>query len=175
MILGPQAIAAALSDLSARIVNHFASVERIGVVAVRRGGLALSELLAKRLSERRAHPVPTGSVDVAFYRDDVATARPDPKVGPSHVPFDVNKLDLILVDDVLHTGRTIRAAIDAVMDYGRPRRIWLAVLCDRGGRELPINADFAGCTVAVPDNKMLKLEMQPGNERAWLISKGVAG
>ena len=86
-------------------------------------------------------------MDITLYRDDSAIALPDPKVGPSRIEWDVEGSDVVLVDDVLHTGRTVRAAIDCLLDYGRPRRIWLAVLCDRGDRQLPIAADFVGRSV----------------------------
>jgi pyrimidine operon attenuation protein/uracil phosphoribosyltransferase len=83
-----------------------------------------------------------GTVDITLYRDDAATALPNPRIGPSDIPFDLTSKDVILVDDVVYTGRTVRAALDALMDYGRPHRIQLAALVDRGGRELPIQPDY---------------------------------
>ncbi len=128
-------------------------VERPAVVAIRRGGVALASELVRILGD-----VDHGSVDIALYRDDAATALPDPKIGPSVIPFDVVGRDIVLVDDVLQTGRSVRAAIDALLDYGRPRRIWLAALVDRGGRELPIAADFVGFVRTVDPKKRLRVE-----------------
>lgn len=120
------------------------------IVGIRRGGVPLAESIAKKLAGEFGHAIDVGTLDIALYRDDAATALPDPKIGPSEISFPVSGRDIVLVDDVLQTGRTIRAAIDALLDYGRPRRIWLAVLVDRGGRELPIAADFVGRVVDVP-------------------------
>src|SRR5690606_30514050 len=103
-------------------------------------------------------PLPVGTLDINLYRDDVAMARAVPKVGPSQIPVALEGKQVVLVDDVLHTGRTVRAAIDALHDYGRPARIWLAVLCDRGGRELPIAADFVGRVVEVERDHKLEVE-----------------
>ena len=138
--------------------NRFA-----GKVAVITGG-------ASGIGEARGgEPPPVGTVDIAFYRDDAATALPDPKVGPSDVPFEVDGRHVILVDDVLQTGRTVSAAIECLKDFGRPARIWLAVLCDRGGRELPIAADFVGRLVQVPPGSRLDVTFDArGGARAAL-------
>lgn len=138
-LLDRDGVALALSTLT-NALSTAVPRERLALVGVRRGGVPIAERLARALS----WPVPVGSIEIALYRDDAATALPDPKIGPSQIPFDVEGRDVVLVDDVLQTGRTIRAAIDGILDYGRPRRIWLAVLLDRGGRELPIAADFVG-------------------------------
>ncbi|MCA9602131.1 MAG: bifunctional pyr operon transcriptional regulator/uracil phosphoribosyltransferase PyrR, partial [Myxococcales bacterium] len=115
----------------------------------------ISEKLAEEIGRLERRTVEVGTVDIALYRDDAATALPDPKIGPSHIDFDVNGRDVVLVDDVLQTGRTIRAAIECLLDFGRPRRIWLAALVDRGGRELPIAPDFVGRVLDVaPDTKV---------------------
>ncbi len=136
--------------------------ERLGsqcaLVAIRRGGLPIVEHLRSALGVRDV-----GEVDIALYRDDAATALPDPKIGPSRIDFDVEGRDVIIVDDVLQTGRTIRAAIECLQDFGRPRRIWLAVLVDRGGRELPIAPDFCATSAEVSRSARLKvLETQDG-------------
>jgi pyrimidine operon attenuation protein/uracil phosphoribosyltransferase len=113
--------------------------------------------------------VPTGAIDITLYRDDAASALPDPKIGPSEIDFTIDGWDVVLVDDVLHTGRTVRAAIDHLLDYGRPRRIWLAALCDRGGRELPIAPDFVGRAFEVPEGALLDVLADGGPEDRAVI------
>jgi pyrimidine operon attenuation protein/uracil phosphoribosyltransferase len=112
---------------------------------------------------------PIGTVEIAFYRDDAATARPDPTAQPSNIPFNVEGRDIVLLDDVLQTGRTVRAAIDCLLDYGRPRRVWLAVLCDRGGKELPIAADFVGKQVEVPQGGYIEVSLGGPRDRVVLV------
>lgn len=119
------------------------------LVGIRRGGVPVARRLAEEIAATEGVEVPVGTVEIALYRDDAATALPDPKIGPSEIPFDVRGRDVVLVDDVLQTGRTVRAAMDCLLDYGRPKRIWLAALFDRGGRELPIAPDFVGRVVEV--------------------------
>lgn len=131
----------------------------LALIGIRRGGVPVSALLAERIERATKHPVPVGTVDIALYRDDAATALPDPKIGPSSISFPVDGVDVVLVDDVLQTGRTIRAAIDCLLDYGRPRRVWLAVLFDRGGRELPIAPDFVGRSVELPASARLEVRL----------------
>jgi pyrimidine operon attenuation protein/uracil phosphoribosyltransferase len=163
ILLDTPAVASALSTLAAATAR--VSGDRAAFVGIRRGGVPIVERLAK------ARPgIPTGTVDIALYRDDAATALPDPKIGPSQIPFDPTGRDVILVDDVLQTGRTIRAAIDALLDYGRPRRVWLAVLIDRGGRELPIAPDFVGASLEVPSGRLV-VDLTEGHERVLLEAR----
>src|SRR6185369_2856774 len=124
-------------------------IRGLAIVGIRRGGEPLAALLASLLLESEGIKPDVGAVDITLYRDDAATALPNPRIGPSHIPFSVDGRRIILIDDVLYTGRTIRAAVDALLDYGRPRRIELVVLVDRGGRELPIQADYAVRTVEI--------------------------
>jgi pyrimidine operon attenuation protein/uracil phosphoribosyltransferase len=148
-LLDADATARIIRRLTTEIVEQVAR-DRLALVGIRRGGVPLAAHFAKALEG-----VPVGTVDISLYRDDAATALPDPKIGPSDIRFAVDGRDIVLVDDVLQTGRTIRAAIDCLLDYGRPRRIWLAVLIDRGGRELPVAADFVGRIVEVPDGRIV--------------------
>ena len=136
------------------------------IVGVRRGGVVLAEQLVHFIKTREGVDALFGTVDIALYRDDAATALPDPKIGPSQIPVDLLGRDVVLVDDVLQTGRTIRAAIDCLMDYGRPARVWLAVLIDRGGRELPIAADFIGKQVEIPSNAKIRVSFGEGLQGA---------
>jgi pyrimidine operon attenuation protein / uracil phosphoribosyltransferase len=120
--------------------------QRVAVVGIHRRGAVLAARLRNRVAELLGEPVPLGDVDISFYRDDLDRRDPtaQPVVHASHVDFPVEDTTVVLVDDVLYTGRTVRAAIDALFDYGRPERVQLAVLADRGHRELPIRPDYVG-------------------------------
>jgi pyrimidine operon attenuation protein / uracil phosphoribosyltransferase len=114
----------------------------LGLIGVRRGGVPLAARLGALLEKAYGAPLPRGTLDIGLYRDDVA--RVQPVVGPTEIAFTIQDRPVVLVDDVLFTGRTVRAALDELMDFGRPRRVYFAALVDRGGRELPIAADFVG-------------------------------
>lgn len=164
-VMDSEAIARTVRRLAHEIVERIGGTERLALVGVRRGGVPLAERIARAIADAEGRTVPVGSVEIALYRDDAATALPDPKIGPSRIDFDVGGREVVLVDDVMQTGRTTRAAIDCLLDYGRPRRIWLAVLLDRGGRELPIAPDFVGRVVQVPAGARLEVLMN-GEDRA---------
>ena len=149
-----------------------AGPEKIALVGIRRGGVPVAREIARQIHAAEAVQVPVGTVEIALYRDDAATALPDPKIGPSEIRFDVRGMDVVLVDDVLQTGRTVRAAIDCLLDYGRPRRVWLAVLFDRGGRELPIAPDVVGRTVEVAAGARLEVVERAGALTAILEVSG---
>jgi pyrimidine operon attenuation protein / uracil phosphoribosyltransferase len=117
---------------------------RVALVGIHRRGAHLARRLHRLVCELLEHDVPLGDIDISFYRDDLTMRRTDPAVHSSHVPFRLEDYTVVLVDDVLYTGRTVRAAIDALFDYGRPGRVQLAVLADRGHRELPIRPDYVG-------------------------------
>jgi pyrimidine operon attenuation protein/uracil phosphoribosyltransferase len=116
----------------------------VALVGIRTGGLHLAERIQALLAEVEGAEVPLGAVDIALYRDDIFAGLPRPEIGRTELPFSLPGRRVVLVDDVLYTGRTVRAALDALMDYGRPRAVELAVLVDRGHRELPIQADYVG-------------------------------
>jgi len=141
-VLDPDDVARGLRRVAGEILERHRGSEGLVVVGVRRGGEIVARELVRRLREIEGRDVPFGSVDITMYRDDAATALPNPRIAPSAIPGDLAGNTVILVDDVLYTGRTIRAAIDAVLDYGRPKQVELAVLVDRGGRELPIQPDY---------------------------------
>ncbi len=135
-------------------------------VGVRRGGVCVAEALREQLKAGGE----LGHIDISLYRDDAATHLPQPSTGPSHIPFEVEGKSILLVDDVLHTGRTIRAALSCLLDYGRPKRVWLAVLYDRGGRELPIAADAVGRVLEMdPDHH---LEVTTGDDGLHVRRRG---
>jgi len=167
IIADADAIHAAL-DRMARAMQG-AEVYLVGIL---RGGAAVADALRQRL-ERAGCRVYRGDLDISFYRDDLDTVGPHPEVHPSHLPFDVNGRDLWLVDDVLFTGRTTRAALGEIFDYGRPASVRLAVLFDRGGRELPIAPDVVGLRRDTPRNRSVKLVCDEG---PWRIEqRRVAG
>tara|TARA_R110001599_G_scaffold64023_3_gene179108 strand:- start:742784 stop:743308 length:525 start_codon:yes stop_codon:yes gene_type:complete len=141
-------------SLLSQVKAGLAQVENVAIVGIYSGGAWLAERLAAdlQLTER------LGFVDVSFYRDDFAEKGLRTDIKPTQIPFDVEGASLLLVDDVLYTGRTTRAAINELFDYGRPARIMLAALVDRGERELPIAADFVAQTITVPDKKLLTLQ-----------------
>jgi pyrimidine operon attenuation protein/uracil phosphoribosyltransferase len=123
------------------------------IVGIHTGGVWVAERLHALLGSK----LPLGTLDISFYRDDFSRIGLHPQVKPSNLPFDLEGRDILLVDDVLHSGRTVRAAMNELFDYGRPASIRLAVLVDRGGHELPIRPDFAGLTLSVPDHQNINL------------------
>ncbi len=139
-------VAAALDSMSTNIQGA-----ETYLIGIQRGGAKVADAIQHRLEQRGAH-VSRGNLDISFYRDDLDTIGPNPEVHPSELPFDISGKDIWLIDDVLYTGRTIRAAMDELFDYGRPASIRLAVLVDRGGRQLPIRADCAGLEHIAPAN-----------------------
>jgi len=146
VVLNAGAIQRALTRIAHEIAERNDIASSVVLIGIQRGGVPLAERLSKTLSEIWAQAVPVGSLDVSMHRDDL-DRRAAPEIRPTQIPFDVNGKTVVLVDDVLFSGRTIRAALDALNDFGRPERIQLAVLIDRGHRELPIKADFVGKNV----------------------------
>lgn len=133
----------------------------VAIVGIRRGGVFLAQRLRRELVQALGgEPPPLGTLDIALYRDDVAEKGAAPVIGPTDIAFPVQGKTIVLVDDVLYTGRTVRAALDELVDFGRPRRVWLAVLVDRGGRELPIAADFAGARIDVRDEEDVQVRLR---------------
>lgn len=173
-LLDPEAVGRGLRRVAVEIAERGRGIRDLAIIGIRRGGEPIAARLADLLSELEGQRPPVGSVDITLYRDDAATALPNPRIGPSHVPFDVSGRRILLVDDVISTGRTIRAALDAVLDYGRPRRIELVVLVDRGGRELPLHPDYAVKTLEIgPDRRVDVVEIH-GELRAITTRVGIS-
>ncbi len=149
-LLDAEAIARVLNRISAQVVELAGGTDTLVLVGIQRRGAELAERLAKMIAEREGTEVPCGAMDITFYRDDLQTIGPRPVIGETNIPFDLEDRCVVIVDDVLYTGRTIRAALDQLADFGRPARIGLAVLVDRGERELPIQADIVGKTERTP-------------------------
>ena len=133
-----------LVRIAHEVVERTPDPAQLAVVGIHRRGAQLATRLHRLVEDLLEQPVPLGDIDIAFYRDDLSTRGADPEVHSTHLPFRLEDYSVVLVDDVLYTGRTVRAAIDALFDYGRPARVQLAVLADRGHRELPIRPDYVG-------------------------------
>jgi pyrimidine operon attenuation protein/uracil phosphoribosyltransferase len=146
-LLDAEDVRRALTRIAHEIIERNKGAERVALVGIANRGDDLARRLAQQIVEIEGTKVPVGALDITFYRDDIGMKAEAPEVHETHVDFDINGATVVLVDDVLFTGRTIRAAMDALMDFGRPRKIQLAVLVDRGHRELPIRADFVGKNV----------------------------
>ncbi len=145
-ILDKAGIARAVTRITHEILEQNKGGEKLALIGIRTGGDHLATLLRARINEIEGLDVPLGAVDITMYRDDLAS-RGNLPIGKTDIPFHLDGKQVILVDDVLYTGRTIRSAMDALMDFGRPSSIQLAVLIDRGHRELPIRADYVGRNV----------------------------
>ncbi len=158
VILNAPAIQRALTRIAHEIVERNETSQEVVVVGIQRGGVPLGRRLSSVLAGIWGQPVPTGSLDVSMHRDDL-DRRVAPNVQPTVIPFDVTGKTVVLVDDVLFSGRTVRAAMDALNDFGRPRCIQLAVLIDRGHRELPIKADFVGKNVPTAHTESVRVRL----------------
>ena len=157
-----------LQRLSHEILERTADIDRLALVGIRRRGIPLAERLARNIGAVAGHPIPVGSIDITLYRDDLSIAAPQPVVHASNIPA-MDDRDIILVDDVLYTARTIRAAINGLFDLGRPRRIRLCVLIDRGHRELPIEASFVGRVVQTTRSEMIDVRLQEIDGEEWVM------
>ncbi len=156
VVMDGEAIERALTRIAHEILEANKGAGDIGLAGIVTRGAKIAERLAERIRTIEGAEVPVGSLDISFYRDDVGV-RLNPEVHTTDIPFEVEGRDIVLVDDVLYTGRTIRAAMDAIMDYGRPRSVQLAVLVDRGHRELPIRADYVGKNVPTSGAERVKV------------------
>jgi pyrimidine operon attenuation protein / uracil phosphoribosyltransferase len=172
ILLDATAIERGLRRIAGEIAERGKGVKDLALVGIRRGGEPLAARLAALLGDLEGEAPAVGSLDITLYRDDAATALPNPRIGPSHIPFSVSGRRVILVDDVLMSGRTIRAAVDALMDYGRPRKIELVALVDRGGRELPIQPDYVVRTVEVPSDQHVEVIERDGELTAIVVEPG---
>lgn len=149
-----------LVRLAHEVVEKSNGSEGLVMIGIKRRGVPLAERLAKLISGIEKHPIDTGVLDIQFYRDDLSTADVRPVVTPGAIGCDIVGRDVVLCDDVLYTGRTARAALDALFDHGRPRRVQLAVLIDRGHRELPIEATYVGKRVPTSSREIIEVKFQ---------------
>ena len=158
-ILTPTALGRALKRMAHEIAERNEAVKDLALVGIQRGGVFLAQRLGLHLNEILGQPVPIGSLDVSMHRDDIGN-QAAPNVHPTVIPFDMAGRTVVLVDDVLFSGRTTRAALDALNDFGRPQRVQLAVLIDRGHRELPIKADFVGKNVPTSLRERINVQLK---------------
>jgi pyrimidine operon attenuation protein/uracil phosphoribosyltransferase len=149
-----------LTRMAHEITEKHKGTERLCLVGIQRGGVHLAKRLAEKIKNIENREVPVGMLDIAFYRDDLNIRKEQPVVRKTEVAFEMNDLKVILVDDVLFTGRSIRAAMDAIMDMGRPSAIHLAVLIDRGHRELPIKADYVGRNIPTSRSDTVDVQLE---------------
>jgi pyrimidine operon attenuation protein/uracil phosphoribosyltransferase len=162
-----------LVRLAHEIVEKSNGSEDLALVGIKRRGIPLAERLGALISNIEKRHVDTGTLDIQFYRDDLSTAGSRPVVTPGAIGFDVGGRDVVLCDDVLYTGRTVRAALDALFDYGRPRRVQLAVLIDRGHRELPIEASYVGRYVPTSSREIIEVKFREvdDDEQVLLVER----
>jgi len=157
VILSREATQRSITRIASEISERNRGCENLIIVGILASGVPLAELIAEQIKRLEGIEVPRGSVDITLYRDDLSQISELPIVGETKLPDGIDGSVLVLVDDVLFTGRTVRAAIDNIMDFGRPDRIQLAVLIDRGGRELPIQPDFVGIAIDTAPDKLLEV------------------
>jgi pyrimidine operon attenuation protein/uracil phosphoribosyltransferase len=164
----------ALTRMAHEIIEKNKGIEKLCLVGIQRGGVYLAQRLALKIQQIEKKDIPVGSLDIAFYRDDLSIRKAQPVVRKTDVPFEVTNLKIVLADDVLFTGRSIRAALDALMDFGRPATIQLAVLIDRGHRELPIKADYVGKNIptALSETVEVQLEEEGFKDRVMITKAG---
>lgn len=158
-IMDENAIRRALIRISHEIIEKNKGTDNIAFLGIKTRGLPLAQAIAKNIESFEGEVIPTGELDINHYRDDLTEAHTTPEVSETKLPFDVTGKDIILVDDVLFTGRTVCAAIEAIFSYGRPSSIQLAILVDRGHRELPIRADFVGKNVPTSRDEQISVLM----------------
>ena len=156
-VLSAQQMSRILRRMAGEILEHNGGVEGLMLVGIRTRGVPLAEALAAEIERSEGQKVPIGVLDITLYRDDLSVIAPQPVVKETRLPGPVEGQTLVLCDDVLYTGRTIRAALDALTDYGRPNAVQLAVLIDRGHRELPIQADFVGRKIASDRDELVEV------------------
>lgn len=168
-ILDGKEMARAIRRVAHEIVENNKGCVDLVVVGIQRRGVTVARAVVDAIREAEEVDLPLGVLDITFYRDDLSTLGPVPKVGKTDLNFDINDKKIILVDDVLYTGRTVRAALDELMDFGRPRSIQLAVLIDRGHRELPIRPDFVGKNVPTSKREIIKVMVDEFDHREGVV------
>ena len=160
-IMDSQAMERAITRIAHEVIEKNKGVAGVALIGIQRRGVPLANRLAFCIEKVEGHKVPVGILDIAFYRDDLSLVNEQPVLNATDIPFGITDLSVVLVDDVLFTGRTTRAAMDALMDDGRPKSIQLAVLVDRGHRELPIRADYVGKNVPTSRDELISVRIAP--------------
>jgi len=162
-----------LQRLAHQIVEKSGGTRNLALIGIRRRGVPLAQRIAQAMRGIDGVEVPVGTLDITLYRDDLTKVAPQAVLQSSHIPFGVDSMDLVLVDDVLYTGRTIRAAMNGLFDLGRPKRVSLCVLIDRGHREMPIEAQYVGRTVQTSDTEIIEVRLKEidNEERVVLVDR----
>ena len=163
----------AIRRMAIEILEKNRGTQDLIIVGIRSRGVPIAERMAKEIEEMEGHPVSSGILDITLYRDDLTTIAPQPVVKPTKLPEPIDDKIVVLVDDVLYTGRTVRAALDALIYFGRPKAVMLAVLIDRGHRELPIHADVIGKTVPTDADEVIKVKLEEtdGEDEVLIMEK----
>jgi len=172
-LMAPEEINRTLQRLAHEIVEKSGGTSNVVLIGVRRRGVPLAQRLAKSIKGFSSVDIPVGTLDITLYRDDLSTVAPQPVVQSTEIPFVVDGRDIVLVDDVLYTGRTARAAMNGLFDLGRPKSIRMLVLIDRGHRELPIEATFIGRSVTTSDTEIIEVRLHEvdNEERVMLVDR----
>jgi len=171
VILNSEQIEQILNQLASRIISDTPGELDIAIIGIRSRGEILAQRLSRRLSEKLGKDIPYGTLDITLYRDDLGSTQADtqPQVRTTEIGFDIDDKIIILVDDVLYTGRSTRAAMDALIDLGRPKAIRLAVLVDRAGREFPVQADYAGYKTDIAPGKLVQVFLSESDGKEQVI------
>ena len=168
-IMDEPAMTRAMHRIAHEIIEKNKGTENIVLIGIQRRGVPISQILAGHIGQVENTKIPVGTLDITFYRDDLSLLAAHPVLNGTDIPFNITEKDVILVDDVLYTGRTTRAAMDAIMEVGRARTIQLAVLIDRGHRELPIRADYVGKNVPTSRNELVSVRIAPFDDRNEVV------
>ena len=162
-----------LVRLAHEVLEKSADLDKLAFIGIRRRGVPLAERLARKIESLEDRKIPVGILDIKLYRDDLSTVGPAPVVSQTAIEFPITGKDIVLMDDVLYTGRTVRAALDALFDHGRPARVQLLALIDRGHRELPIEARYVGRMVQTTDDEIIEVKFQEidQTEKVLLVEK----
>jgi pyrimidine operon attenuation protein/uracil phosphoribosyltransferase len=163
----------AIRRMAIEVLEKNRGTDDLIIVGIRSRGVPIAERMAREIEQMEGHPVSSGILDITLYRDDLTTIAPQPVVKPTKLPEPIDDKIVVLVDDVLYTGRTVRAALDALIDFGRPKAVMLAVLIDRGHRELPIHADVIGKTVPTDAHEVIKVKLTEtdGEDEVLIMEK----
>lgn len=169
VLMDDQAIRRAITRISHEIIEKNKGIEELLLVGIRTRGVPIARRIASMIQDIEGKEIPVGVLDITLYRDDLSSLSTQPVVHSTELPGDISGKNIILIDDVLYTGRTIRSALDALIDLGRPKRIQLAVLVDRGHRELPIRADYVGKNVPTAQKELIRVELTESDEKDQVV------
>lgn len=171
LLMDKHGVDLAITRITHQVIERNRDFSKFGIVGMQTRGVFLAKRIADKIKEIEDMTLEIGTLDITLYRDDYHVSLRHPEVKVTNIPFDITEMNILLVDDVLYTGRTVRAALDALMDFGRPKTIQLAVLIDRGNRELPIHADYVGKIIKTLHKQEVALKVSEidGEDSVWLM------